>query len=135
FGLSRALGWSLIREARFEDHDGVAASDRVVDRRRGFGEAGFDNPLANGAGEPRRAGADAVGLPGRPLVLCGWSCFGGASSDGLGLSGLSQGEGPGLSARVVDDAALGSPRARAWTRRRTRLPRQAGSGHGVQDPQ
>ncbi len=44
-------------------------------------------------------------------------------------------KGPGLSPRVVDDAALGSPRARAWTRRRTRLPRQAGSGHGVQNPQ
>ena len=52
-----------------------------------------------------------------------------------GLSGLPQGEGPGLSARIVDDAASGSPRARAWTRRRTRLPRQAGSGHGVQDTQ
>ena len=31
-----------------------------------------------------------------------------------GGSGLSQGEGPGLSARIVDDAAAGSPRARAW---------------------
>src|SRR5271166_1401386 len=31
--------------------------------------------------------------------------------------------------------ASGSPRARTWTRRGTRLPRQAGSGHGVQDPQ
>ena len=29
----------------------------------------------------------------------------------------------------------GSPRARARTRRRTSLPRQAGSRHGVQDPQ
>ncbi|HME85587.1 MAG TPA: hypothetical protein VKG91_13830, partial [Roseiarcus sp.] len=38
-----------------------------------------------------------------------------------GFSGLPQGEGPGLSARVVDDAALGSPRAQAWTGRRTRL--------------
>src|SRR5271166_188139 len=52
-----------------------------------------------------------------------------------GFSGLPQGEGPGLSARVVDDAASGSPDARAWTRRGARLPRQAGSGHGVQDPQ
>src|SRR5271166_5298070 len=111
-----------------------------------------------------------LAYPGRPLVLCGGSCFGGASSDGpalrragvglwpdggarrspaagqgadahgrgqgmAGFSGLPQGEGPGLSARVVDDAASGSSRARAWTRRRTRLPRQAGSGHGVQDPQ
>ncbi len=31
------------------------------------------------------------------------------------VSGLPQGEGPGLSARIVDDAASGSPRARAWT--------------------
>src|SRR5271157_5580146 len=76
---------SLIRETRFEDHDGVAASDRVVDRRRGFGEAGFDNPLANGAGGPGRAGADVVGLPGRPLVLCGGPRFGSASSDGPAL--------------------------------------------------
>src|SRR5208337_519393 len=75
-GLSRPVGWSLIRETRFEDHDGVAASDRVVDRRRGFGEAGFDSPLANGAGQPGRAGADVVGLPGRPLVLCGGPRFG-----------------------------------------------------------
>src|SRR5208337_3916885 len=52
-----------------------------------------------------------------------------------GFSGLPQGEGPGLSARGVDDAASGSPRARTWTRRGARLPRQAGSGHGVQDPQ
>ncbi len=51
-----------------------------------------------------------------------------------GLSGLPQGEGPGPSARAVDDAALGSPRARAWTGRRARLPRQAGPGHRVQDP-
>ena len=39
-----------------------------------------------------------------------------------GLSGLPQGEGLGLSARIVDDAASGSSRARAWTRRRARLP-------------
>ena len=34
-----------------------------------------------------------------------------------GLSGLPQGEGPGLSARIVDDAASRSSRARAWTSR------------------
>ncbi len=38
---------------------------------------------------------------------------------------LPQGEGPGLSSRIVDDAALGSPRARAGTRRRARLPKLA----------
>ena len=40
---------------------------------------------------------------------------------GQGLAGgpgLSQGKGTGLSARAVDDAAAGPPRARAWTRRR-----------------
>ena len=46
-----------------------------------------------------------------------------------------KGEGPGLSPRIVDDAASVSPRARARTRRRTSLPRQAGSRHAVQDPQ
>ena len=166
-GLSRPVGWSLIRETRFEDHDGAAASDRVVDRR-GFGEAGFDNPLANEAGGPGRAGADAVGLPGRPLVLCGGSRFGRASSDGPALRRAGVGLWPDggarrssatgkeptitaeakawlvlwpaarrrtwLSARGVDDAASGSPRARTWTRRGTRLPRQAGQARW-QDPQ
>src|SRR5271165_3666105 len=42
--------------------------------------------------------------------------------DMAGLSGLPQGEGLGLPARIVDDAASGSSRARAWTRRRARLP-------------
>ena len=35
-----------------------------------------------------------------------------------GLSRLPQGEGLGLSPWIVDDAASGSPRARAWTSRR-----------------
>jgi hypothetical protein len=48
---------------------------------------------------------------------------------------LPHGQGTRLSPRIVDDAASGSPRARAWTRRRAHLPGQAGSGHGVQDPQ
>ena len=41
----------------------------------------------------------------------------------------------GYPPRIVDDAASGSSRARAWTSRRTRLPRQTGSGHFVQDTQ
>ena len=45
-----------------------------------------------------------------------------------GLSGLPQGEGAGLSARIVDDAAAGSSRARAWTGRRARLPGKLAQG-------
>ena len=40
----------------------------------------------------------------------------------------------GLSARIVDDAASGPPRARAWTGGGACVPRQPGPGHGVQDP-
>ena len=57
---------------------------------------------------------------------------------GQGMAGdpcLSQGQGPRLSARIVDDAASGPPCARAWAGCRARLPCQSGSGHGVQDPQ
>src|SRR6266700_3490264 len=52
-----------------------------------------------------------------------------------GVGGLSQGEGIGLSARTVDDAAPGPPCARAWTNGGARMPRQGGPGHGVQDTQ
>ena len=45
-----------------------------------------------------------------------------------GLSGLPQGEGLRLSPRIVDDAASGSSRARAWTSRGARLPWQAEFG-------
>ena len=38
-----------------------------------------------------------------------------AEPKAVGTSGLSQGEGTGLSARVVDDAAAGPSRARTWT--------------------
>ena len=39
------------------------------------------------------------------------------------VAGLPQGEGTGLSARIVDDAASGPPCARAWTSGGARLPR------------
>src|SRR3984885_3769862 len=51
-----------------------------------------------------------------------------------GRPGVPQGQGTGLSARTVDDAAVGQPCPRAWTGRRASEPRQPGAGHGVQDP-
>jgi hypothetical protein len=43
-----------------------------------------------------------------------------ARSQGVaGVAGMPEGEGPRLSARTVDDAASGQPRARAWTGGRT----------------
>src|ERR1700730_540441 len=66
-----------------EGDDGMAASDRVGDERCGFGDAGVDSAIANGIGGPGRPGADAAGLPGRSILLCGGSLFGGASSAGL----------------------------------------------------
>ena len=99
--------------------------------------------VANGTGEPGRAGADAAGLSGRPVFLCGGSSLGSASSDRPALrragarpmvrwrrsmivprpgqgaddhgrgqdlaggAGVSEGQGTGLSARAVDDAAAG----------------------------
>src|SRR6516164_1225085 len=68
-----------------EGHDSTAASDRVVDWSRGFGAVGFDSAVANGTGEPGRAGADVVGIPERPILLRSGSRFGGASSDGAAL--------------------------------------------------
>ena len=48
--------------------------------------------------------------------------------------GLPEGEGPRLSARIVDDAASRLPCPRAWTGAGTCVPRQPGAGHGVQNP-
>src|SRR6478736_2471260 len=48
------------------------------------------------------------------------------------VAGVRQGQGPRLSARVVDDAAFGPSCARAWTGGGSRLSRPSGSGHGVQ---
>src|SRR5271166_4272042 len=150
----------------------MAGLRRAIEWAIGEEELAALRAIARSRTEPssRVERADAVGLPGRPLVLCGESRFGvhqqrvqrcveralaygamaalddlpmaGQGADGhrrgqgmAGVSRLPQGEGPGLSPRIVDDAASGSPRARARTRRRTRLPRQAGSRHAVQDPQ
>src|SRR5713101_1984063 len=48
---------------------------------------------------------------------------------------MPQGEGTGLSARIVDDAAPGPPCAGTWTGGGARVPRQAGPGHSMQDTQ
>src|ERR1700719_1057342 len=52
-----------------------------------------------------------------------------------GVVGVPEGEGTGLSARTLDDAASGLPCPRAWTGAGTCVPRQRGAGHGVQNPQ
>src|SRR5215471_12353923 len=51
-----------------------------------------------------------------------------------GVVGVSEGKGIGLSARTLDDTAFGQPRSRAWTGGGACVPRQAGPGHGLQDP-
>src|SRR5215470_14760528 len=51
-----------------------------------------------------------------------------------GVVGVSEGKGIGLSARTLDDTAFGQPRSRAWTGGGACVLRQAGPGHGLQDP-
>jgi hypothetical protein len=51
----------------------------------------------------------------------------------VGVFGVRQGQGSWLSARVVDDAAAGTPCARERTGGGTRMSLQPGPGHGVQD--
>src|SRR6202171_4795271 len=50
------------------------------------------------------------------------------------VAGMPGGEGAGLFARPVDDAASAPPRARAWTGGGAPVPRPFGARHGVQDP-
>src|SRR6516225_8329103 len=52
----------------------------------------------------------------------------------LGVVGVSEGKGIGLSARTLEDTAFGQPRSRAWTGGGACVLRQAGPGHGLQDP-
>src|SRR5258707_2135133 len=67
-----------IDSAREDEGDGgLAASDRIGHRRGGFGSVARDCALANGTGEPGRAGADAAGLPGKPVVFCSGAGGGG----------------------------------------------------------
>jgi transposase len=51
----------------------------------------------------------------------------------VGISGLRQGQGSRLSARIVDDAVAGTACARERVSRRARISRQTGAGNGVQD--
>src|SRR5215471_21388262 len=62
-------------------HGSVAAGDRIVARRCGYREVEIDRAIAKRTGEPGRAGADIAGLSGRPVVFCGRSRAGSASSD------------------------------------------------------
>jgi hypothetical protein len=50
----------------------------------------------------------------------------------VGISGLRQGQGSRLSARIVDDAVAGTACARERVGRRARISRQTGAGNGVQ---
>src|ERR1700724_1323109 len=50
------------------------------------------------------------------------------------IAGVPEGEGSGLSARIVDNAASGRSRSRAWTGARAPVSRPFGAGHCVQDP-
>src|SRR6202011_6357644 len=52
----------------------------------------------------------------------------------VGIAGVPEGEGSGLSARIVDNAASGRSRSRAWTGARAPVSRPFGAGHCVQDP-
>src|SRR6516165_7362505 len=49
----------------------MAAGDRVVARRCGFGKVDVDSAVANGTGEPGRAGADPAGVSRGSIVFCG----------------------------------------------------------------
>src|SRR6201989_1972496 len=66
-------------------HGSVAAGDRIVARRCGYGEVEIDRAIANRTSKPGRAGADIAGLSGRPRVLCGRVAAGSASSDRAAL--------------------------------------------------
>jgi hypothetical protein len=58
----RPLYGSVALGRGVEGHGSVAAGDRVVARRCGFGEVEVDNTVENGTGEPGRAGADTAGV-------------------------------------------------------------------------
>jgi hypothetical protein len=45
-----------------DSHGGVASGDRIVARRRGYGEVEIDRAIADGTGESGRTRADIAGL-------------------------------------------------------------------------
>src|SRR5260370_16042620 len=74
-----ACSFSLDSARGDEDHGGLAAGDRIGHWRGGFDSVARDRPLANGIGEPGRAGADVACIPGRPVVFCGGARLGRAT--------------------------------------------------------
>jgi hypothetical protein len=70
---------------KVEGHGSVAAGDRVVARRCGFGEVEVDSAFENGTGEPGRACADIAGLSRGSVVFCWGAQVRSASSDGPAL--------------------------------------------------
>src|SRR6516162_945836 len=77
-----------------EGHGSVAAGDRVVARRCGFGEVEVDNAFENGTGKPGRAGADIAGVSRGSVVFCSGAQARTASSDGPACVERAVAEGP-----------------------------------------
>ena len=90
----------------------IRRSSAASNGRWAMGPGGARGPAAAGQGTHDHAGGQSL----------------------VGIAGVRQGQGPRLSARVVDDAAFGPSCARARPGGGSRLSRQAGSRHGVQDP-
>ena len=86
--------------------------------RRYIERAKADGAMAALKASPPRQGADDHGR----------------GQDVGGGAGLPEAEGPGLSARGLDDAASGRARSRAWTEAGACVPERVGPGHRVQDP-
>jgi hypothetical protein len=76
---------SVVLGRGVEGHGSVAAGDRVVARRCGFGEVEVDNAFENGTGKPGRAGADIAGVSRGSVVFCSGAQARTASSDGPAL--------------------------------------------------
>src|SRR5271156_4524360 len=85
----------------------------------GYSEVEIDSAIANGTGEPGRAGADIAGLSGRPVVFCGRSGARTASSDRAALRRARRCGRP-------DGCARRSPSWRAARRRTSAIPTNCG---------
>ena len=115
----------------------MATGDRIGNWRGRVGGVGRDCPLANGTGEPGRAGADAAGLPGRALLFQGGAGRGGAPSDRPALcrAGVGLWSDGSAKAWVVDLACrkakeLGYPHELWTTRLLARHAREHGPAQG-----
>src|SRR5215468_7309893 len=71
---------------------GWRKANRIGAQRGGCDQVGCGGAVADGAGEPGRAGANTARLLGRPVVFCGDAGYRGAPSDCPALSRT----GPGL---------------------------------------